>query len=131
MPFKNINGTPVRSFHQLGSKGFVADCKNTSVSLGESGGDTHIHLGKDERTVVVTTRLRGGYEEHHVIDVAQSEPSSGNFNPSEEAGRSFRSIFGDESRDSSSEPKSSTSDFNPSEDAGRAFRSVFGDNNKP
>jgi hypothetical protein len=109
----------------LGSKGFAEDCKATSVRL-EGGGDTHMHLAKGESgktdRVVITTRLRGGVDDHVEISVPSISGTKGdNFDPSPEAGAAFRSVFGDDN--------SKSGDFNPSEEAGQAFRTVFGDDN--
>ena len=120
MPFKNTDGSPIESIHQLGD--FHDDCRETSIPF-DDGGDTHIHAGSEDRAVI-TTRLGGHYEEHFEVSASEDDDASQDFDPSEAAGAAFREVMGN---DSSSD--SSDSDFNPSEDAGAAFRSVMGDDN--
>lgn len=73
--------------------------KGSSVKL-DDGGDTHFHPWDSGRGVTVTTRLRGGVEDHtHIRDRSDSsERSSRDFNPSKEAGAAFRSVFGDDNK---------------------------------
>lgn len=73
--------------------------KETSVPL-DDGGDTHLHPWKDDNGVTVTTRLDsdyGGFTDHtNIRDRDSDAPSQGEFNPSEESGQAFRSVFGDD-----------------------------------
>lgn len=69
--------------------------KDSSVKL-EDGGDTHIHPWEDGSGATVTTRLPGDITDH--VDVKDDRGDSSDFNPSEEAGDAFRSVFGDDNK---------------------------------
>ena len=73
--------------------------KTSSIPL-EDGGDTHFHPSKHGESTGVTTRLDSDYGEFadhtSVRDRDSDAPSQGEFEPSEDSGKAFRSVFGDD-----------------------------------